>query len=132
MCKLLRRVCINFGVKTYVTMEEKLEKRRESIDADDENADIYINSTDGLPCDHPIIPEGDVDEPDVNEDSFDDLPTSLIVTNILSEVFTNDQMKRNLEELFKAFGDNVTFQWLKSFRRLRYVLRYKFKSSCLN
>lgn len=100
-------------------MEDQTLKRRESIDGDDSNEDIFINSTDGLPCDHPIIPEGDVDEPDVNEDSFDDLPTSLIVTNIHSEVFASDQMKRNLEDLFKAFGDNVTFQWLKSFKRLR-------------
>lgn len=87
---------------------------------DDENGseDIFINSTDGLPCDHPLIPESDV-EPETDEESFDDLPTSIIVTNIHSDVFSDDEMKRDLENLFRAFGDNVTFQWLKSFRRLR-------------
>jgi len=87
-------------------------------DGDDEEENIYINSSDGLPCDHPVIPEADV-EPEVDEESFDDLPTSIIVTNIHPDVFVNEQLKGEMEQLFKAFGQNVTFQWLKSFKRLR-------------
>lgn len=92
----------------------------DSLDGE-ENGDIYINSSDGLPCDHPVIPEGDVDEPEIDDESFDDLPTSIIVTNIHSDVFANDMLKNEMEELFKSFSENVTFQWLKSFKRIRYV-----------
>jgi calcipressin-2 len=62
------------------------------------------------------------DEPNSSEahpDSFDDLPTSLIVTNIHSQVFVNEQLKEEMEGLFRKFSEEVTFQWLKSFRRLR-------------
>lgn len=95
----------------------------DSMDGE-ENEDIYINSTDGLPCEHPVIPEGDVDEPEVDEESFDDLPTSIIVTNIHSDVFASEELKRELENLFKNFGSVTTFQWLKSFKRLRYGYVY--------
>lgn len=101
--------------------------KMESIDGE-ENEDIYINSTDGLPCEHPVIPEGDVDEPEIDEESFDDLPTSIIVTNIHPDVFASEDLKRDLENLFKDFGSVTTFQWLKSFKRLRYV-RFFFLSS---
>lgn len=97
-----------------------MDERLNSMMGDDENGseNFFINSSDGLSCDHPIIPESDV-EAEIDEESFDDLPTSIIVTNIHSDVFADEQMKRDLEELFRAFGDNVTFQWLKSFKRLR-------------
>lgn len=85
----------------------------------DEN--IYINPADGLPNQHPTLPDLDSedDRDDIDPDSFDDLPTSIIVTNIHSEVFTNEKMKSEMEELFRVFSDNVTFQWLRSFKRLR-------------
>ncbi|XP_014097708.1 protein sarah [Bactrocera oleae] len=85
--------------------------------------DIYINQADGLPSQHPTLPDGDVDSESekeaVDPDSFDDLPTSIIVTNIHSEVFTNPELKQQMEELFRTFCDSATFQWLRSFRRLR-------------
>ncbi|XP_068155477.1 protein sarah [Drosophila tropicalis] len=94
-----------------------------SIDKLSPDQDIYINAADGLPSQHPTLPpEGDVDsdtEPEVDPDSFDDLPTSIIVTNIHSEVFTNPELKHDMEELFRTFSDSATFQWLRSFRRLR-------------
>lgn len=58
-------------------------------------------------------------EPEVDADSFDDLPTSIIVTNIHSEVFANPELKHAMEELFRTFSESATFQWLRSFRRLR-------------
>ncbi|XP_058058075.1 protein sarah [Anopheles bellator] len=87
---------------------------------DDEH--LFINPTDGLPNEHPALPsayDSDNESNPVDDDLLDDLPTSIIVTNIHSEVFTNDELKARLEELFKTFSDTTTFQWLKSFRRLR-------------
>ncbi|EDW66865.1 protein sarah [Drosophila virilis] len=94
-----------------------------SIDKLSPDQDIFINAADGLPSQHPTLPpEGDVDtdtEPEVDADSFDDLPTSIIVTNIHSEVFANPDLKHAMEELFRTFSESATFQWLRSFRRLR-------------
>lgn len=99
---------------------------------------IYINEADGLTNQHPMLPPIDSDEDDVNDndsensrrhsmnkqhstdsDSLDDLPTSLIVTNIHSDVFANDELKEELEKLFQFFSATVKFQWFRSFRRLR-------------
>ncbi|XP_034660292.1 protein sarah [Drosophila subobscura] len=94
-----------------------------SIDKLSPDQDIYINAADGLPSQHPSLPkEGIIDsdtEPEVDADSFDDLPTSIIVTNIHSEVFANPELKHGMEELFRTFSETATFQWLRSFRRLR-------------
>lgn len=93
-----------------------------SIDKLSPDQDIFINPTDGLPGQHPTLPDGEVDsnsEPEIDPDSFDDLPTSIIVTNIHSEVFADPQLKHEMEELFRSFCDSATFQWLRSFRRLR-------------
>ncbi|XP_058121885.1 protein sarah [Anopheles ziemanni] len=88
---------------------------------DDEN--LFINPTDGLPNEHPALPSAyDSDSesnPVADDDLLDDLPTSIIVTNIHSEVFGDDGLKRELEDLFRTFSEQTTFQWLKSFRRLR-------------
>lgn len=85
--------------------------------------EYYVNEVDGLPNEHPALPSSyRDDEPnnsEVNRDSFDDLPTSLIVTSIHSEVFVNEELKAEMEGLFRQFSEDVTFQWLKSFRRLR-------------
>lgn len=90
----------------------------------DEN--IFINEADGLSNEHPSLPDGydlnDVNNEhnlDNNDDSFDDLPKSIIVTNLHSEIFVNDDLKSDMENLFKSFSETATFQWLKSFRRLR-------------
>jgi calcipressin-2 len=87
----------------------------------DENDDIFINETDGLPDEHPSLPSEYTEQEhnDFDSDVLDDLPTSLIVTNIQSDVFVNDDMKKEMEELFREFSPHVTFHWLKSFRRLR-------------
>lgn len=91
-----------------------------SIDKLSPDQDVFINPTDGLPSQHPTLPDGEVDsEPEVDPDSFDDLPTSIIVTNIHSEVFASPQLKQEMEDLFRTFCESATFQWLRSFRRLR-------------
>lgn len=51
--------------------------------------DIIINDQDGLPNVHPnLLAETEVDSPE-SDDEFEDLPTSLIVTNIHKSVFTD-------------------------------------------
>ncbi|KAM7362193.1 RRM_RCAN_like domain containing protein Sra [Cochliomyia hominivorax] len=94
----------------------------ESIDKISPDQDIYINPADGLPSQHPTLADSEIDsntEPEIDPDSFDDLPTSIIVTNIHSEVFASPQLKQEMEDLFRMFSENATFQWLRSFRRLR-------------
>lgn len=57
--------------------------------------------------------------PNQDDDLCDDLPTSIIVTNIHSEVFVSEDLKAEMEALFRTFSDAATFHWLKSFKRLR-------------
>lgn len=51
--------------------------------------DIIINDQDGLPNVHPnLMPETDLDSPQQHsDDEFEDIPSSLIVTNIDDSVF---------------------------------------------
>lgn len=52
--------------------------------------EIIINEKDGLPNVHPnMLNEAEINSPDASEDEFEDLPTSLIVTNIHDCVFVN-------------------------------------------
>lgn len=90
----------------------------------EDESGYFVNEVDGLPNEHPALPESfisgdELDNLEPNDDSFDDLPTSLIVTSIHSEVFHTEELKEEMERLFREFSENVTFQWLKSFRRLR-------------
>ncbi|XP_022652612.1 calcipressin-1-like isoform X1 [Varroa destructor] len=48
-----------------------------------------------------------------------DLPTSLIVTNMEPGVFTNMTLRERFEAIFQAYDADATFQYLKSFRRVR-------------
>lgn len=109
--------------------------------------EMYINPEDGMPNIHPNI--GDLEqESDFQEETneFDDLPKSVIVTNIPTDVFSDEKLKKELEDLFRTFSDNITFQWLRSFKRLRVnydsplaaagarmqLHQYKFYNSCIN
>lgn len=53
--------------------------------------DIIINDQDGLPNVHPnLLNEAEINSPDNgSDDEFEDLPMSLIVTNIHDSVFVN-------------------------------------------
>ncbi|XP_063622088.1 protein sarah [Cydia splendana] len=109
--------------------------------------DVYINPEDGMPNVHPNIAnlEHESDSQDEIND-LDDIPKSVIVTNIHSDVFANAKLKAELEDLFRTFSENVTFQWLRSFRRLRVnydsplaaanarvqLHQYQFYTSCIN
>lgn len=108
---------------------------------------VFINAEDGMPNIHPNIAnleqEGDSQD-ETNE--LDDLPKSVIVTNIQSDIFADEKLKKEMEDLFRSFSENITFQWLRSFRRLRVnydsplaaanarvqLHRYRFYNSCIN
>lgn len=109
--------------------------------------DVYINAEDGMPNIHPNIAnlEHESDSQDEVND-LDDIPKSVIVTNIHSDVFGNAKLKTEMEALFRTFSENVTFQWLRSFRRLRVnydsplaaanarvqLHQYQFYGKCIN
>ncbi|GBP42313.1 Protein sarah [Eumeta japonica] len=85
-----------------------------------QDEDVFINPEDGMPNIHPNIVNLDQESDAQDEvNDFDDLPKSVIVTNIPSNVFTDEKLKKELEDLFKMFSENATFQWLRSFKRLR-------------
>ncbi|EDS41169.1 nebula [Culex quinquefasciatus] len=113
-----------------VSRREMATQQQQPLDAstpEDEN--LFINASDGLSNEHPALPSAyaDSDNEDHNlgggagdeNDLLEDLPTSIIVTQIHSEVFTSEELKSRMEDLFRTISDKATFQWLKSFRRLR-------------
>lgn len=48
-----------------------------------------------------------------------DLPTSLIITNLDATVFNDPEQKDIFESIFRQYDPNATFQYFKSFRRIR-------------
>ncbi|XP_008553119.1 protein sarah [Microplitis demolitor] len=115
-----------------------MDKREPRLtDDEEENDNIIINEVDGLPNLHPNYQQLGL-ELEENRDrtnirSLDelvhdeDLPTSVIVTNVDPRVFKSNELKAEIEELFKQFGENATFQYFKSFRRMR--VNYKSPSA---
>jgi len=49
----------------------------------------------------------------------DELPKSIIVTNVDISVFDNLDIKSNFETMFREYEPNATFHYLRSFRRVR-------------
>lgn len=85
--------------------------------------DIIINDQDGLPNIHPNLKQDADMETSEAEDHLDDLPCSLIVTNIHDSVFVDNEQKNEMEDLFRHYDADVSFQWLRSFHRLRVNFR---------
>lgn len=97
----------------------------------EESENIIINEVDGLPNLHPNYQQLEL-EFDVEKDNSnstmrsigdivcdEDLLMSVIVTNVDPRVFKSDELKHEIEDLFKQFGEDATFQYFKSFRRMR-------------
>ncbi|OQR77778.1 calcipressin-2-like [Tropilaelaps mercedesae] len=61
----------------------------------------------------------EMDQADEDLTDLEDLPSSLIVANMEPGVFANMQLRTEFEEIFRAFDADATFQYLKSFRRVR-------------
>lgn len=127
-------------------------------DDEEEPANMIINEIDGLPNVHPNYQQLQLDLDDENDTTDrnvrsldelihdEDLPTSVIVTNVDPHVFKCDIVKvylfiykrkfnvsrfstnkcfvfefyqADIEHLFHQFGKDATFQYFKSFRRMR-------------
>ncbi|XP_041932495.1 calcipressin-1a isoform X1 [Alosa pseudoharengus] len=50
---------------------------------------------------------------------FTDLPNALVACKVSEELFSNHSLKASFEELFRSFDPEATFQFFKSFRRVR-------------
>ena len=61
----------------------------------------------------------DVGDTGIEDQTFTDLPNALIVTNVAVSVFENEESKEELENIFRVFDENASFQYLKCFRRVR-------------
>ncbi|PBC27209.1 protein sarah [Apis cerana] len=95
----------------------------------EESENIIINEVDGLPNLHPnyqqLELEFDIEKSRSDTRSIEDLvrdedlPTSVIVTNVDPRVFKSDELKHEIQDLFKQFGKDATFQYFRSFRRMR-------------
>ncbi|KAF8784310.1 Calcipressin-3 like protein [Argiope bruennichi] len=61
------------------------------------------------------------DDVDISEELADtsDLPTSLIITNVDNNIFSDESQKNQLEEIFQKFDEEASFQYFKSFHRVR-------------
>ncbi|XP_007227949.3 calcipressin-1a isoform X1 [Astyanax mexicanus] len=60
-----------------------------------------------------------VEEEDTVEVQFTDRPDSLVVCKVAEDLFRDHLLRARFEELFRAFDSEVTFQFFKSFRRVR-------------
>ncbi|XP_071136508.1 calcipressin-2-like [Mytilus galloprovincialis] len=60
----------------------------------------------------------------MEDNTFTDLPNALIVTNVAECVFDDEDAKTKLEDVFRVFDEDASFQYLKCFRRVRvnYIL----------
>lgn len=94
-----------------------------------EDGNIIINAVDGLPNVHPNYNELQLQTTETKNSSEsrtldelihdEDLPTSLIVTNLESSVFNNEESKKKIQILFSQFGEPESIQFFRSFRRMR-------------
>lgn len=147
-------------------MEEKVNKSADDVESEDPE-NIIINEVDGLPNLHPNFEQLELNctksqslEEDPSSRTLEDLihdedlPMSVIVTNVDPRVFKSDELKvilrfnyqryifedftylfnyyniifqlhyyyhlqADIERLFKQFGEDATFHYFRSFRRMR-------------
>ncbi|KAG8320126.1 regulator of calcineurin 2 [Homalodisca vitripennis] len=102
-----------------------MDEGRMSVDSDE--GEMIINEIDGLPNLHPNYNDLELNQQTSRHETRtiddlihdEDLPTSIIVTNLDNAVFKNDELKKEIELLFKQFGEVASFQYFRSFRRMR-------------
>lgn len=112
-------------------MDKKYSSNNEDEEEPGESENIIINEVDGLPNMHPNFSQLDYEFEeeesctDMNARTLDelvhdeDLPMAVIVTNVDPRVFKSDELKADFEKIFRQFGEVATFQYFKSFRRIR-------------
>lgn len=97
-------------------MEEKINKNLEGDSEDTENINIIINEVDGLPNLHPNFEQLELNctknenrEEDPSSRTLEDLihdedlPMSVIVTNVDPQVFKSDELKVNNNDSLPIF-----------------------------
>lgn len=77
--------------------------------------DVMMEDLDSIDID-----DDDVNRPDdIDEDFYADVPDSVIVANIADRVFLDQDIQKQFEDVFRYFDETATFNFLKSFRRVR-------------
>ncbi|XP_050531647.1 protein sarah [Daktulosphaira vitifoliae] len=88
-----------------------------------EDQEIIVNEIDGLPSLHDNqkdLQKALASEQSSLEDLNDeDLPTSLIITNVDPAIFKDDDLKKEIEMMFSKFGEILSVQYFRSFKRIR-------------
>lgn len=83
------------------------------MEEDEDDSKMIINAIDNLKDTEDL---GDSLDDLINDET---LPKSLIITNLNPDVFQDDTLKEQIQNLLSTFGKPVSFQYLKSFRRMR-------------
>ncbi|KAL1453379.1 hypothetical protein WDU94_007519 [Cyamophila willieti] len=83
------------------------------MDEDEDETKMIINAIDNLKD------TGDLGETLDDLINDEQLPKSLIITNLNSDVFGDETLKEQIETLLSQFGKVKSLQYLKSFRRMR-------------
>ncbi|VDK73048.1 unnamed protein product [Onchocerca ochengi] len=68
-----------------------------------------------------MLTDDDLHEKLQNIECEEDLPNSIIVTNVPAEVFSVEQQKKNFSDLFTQIESSCHFDFLRSFRRVRII-----------
>lgn len=88
---------------------------QDSFDSFDDMEDMLVMNTSNI---HISGSSTNNDDSSINIQS-DELPKTLIVTNVDMTVFDNEDIKSNFETMFREFEQSATFHYLRSFRRVR-------------
>uniref|UniRef100_A0A8D9BNA5 Protein sarah n=1 Tax=Cacopsylla melanoneura TaxID=428564 RepID=A0A8D9BNA5_9HEMI len=83
------------------------------MDEDEDETKMIINAIDNLKDTGDL---GDSLDDLINDEQ---LPKSLIITNMNSDIFGDEELKEQIETLLSQFGKVKSLQYLKSFRRMR-------------
>eukprot|EP00096_Caligus_rogercresseyi_P004402 TRINITY_DN18645_c0_g1_i1.p1 TRINITY_DN18645_c0_g1~~TRINITY_DN18645_c0_g1_i1.p1 ORF type:complete len:240 (-),score=79.28 TRINITY_DN18645_c0_g1_i1:482-1201(-) len=95
---------------------------QDSFDSYDDAEDMLVMGTQGLNLSGSESPRNEGSGHPGGNNAADEppqLPKSLIVTNVDTNVFDNEDIKSNFENMFREFGQSATFHYLRSFRRIR-------------
>ncbi|CAF3397472.1 unnamed protein product [Rotaria sp. Silwood1] len=79
----------------------------------------YINDDSNDLNNHSKEHEHDYIENDNNDIDVSSLPNSLIISSVPEDLFTNQQMKDEFEQLFRVYDPQITVIYLKFFQRVR-------------
>lgn len=109
------------------------------VEGEDEDQMMFVNAEDGLSLEamdeenqaarqlererlQLRLLEGELDLEGLNLDDFindEEFPTNLIVTGFQQEFFDDATLRGRLEGLFQLYGEDATFHYFRSFKRVR-------------